>query len=137
MGDAECKTSSNRDKAKDPTCYLCGVRGTIGHILSGCPVSLSQGRHRWHHNSVLSRSHWQTEKNKKARNDPIPINIFQAGRCWLSRGNFCWPQGALPAVNPVKARGQRPGCGSICDPSWHFEVKVLVHCWPGNGFQMV
>ena len=38
---------------EDPACPLCSSAGTLRHILSGCKVSLSQGRYTWHHNQVL------------------------------------------------------------------------------------
>ena len=34
-------------------CELCQRRGTVSHILSGCPVALGQGRYRYRHDSVL------------------------------------------------------------------------------------
>merc|ERR1712074_40075 len=38
---------------EDPNCVLCGRKGTLEHILSSCIVSLSQGRYRWRHDTVL------------------------------------------------------------------------------------
>ncbi|XP_063062183.1 uncharacterized protein LOC134455057 [Engraulis encrasicolus] len=38
---------------EDPLCKLCGKRGTLAHILSGCKTSLTQGRYRWRHDKVL------------------------------------------------------------------------------------
>ena len=38
---------------EDPSCKLCGKRGTMAHILSGCQVALKQGRYRWRHDKVL------------------------------------------------------------------------------------
>ncbi|CAC5386777.1 unnamed protein product [Mytilus coruscus] len=35
------------------SCKLCGERGTMAHILSGCKVALTQGRYRWRHDKVL------------------------------------------------------------------------------------
>ncbi|ONI45658.1 hypothetical protein AN642_00185 [Epulopiscium sp. SCG-B10WGA-EpuloA2] len=37
----------------DPLCSLCSGTATLKHILSGCKVSLSQGRYTWRHNQVL------------------------------------------------------------------------------------
>ena len=34
-------------------CSLCSGTATPKHILSGCKVSLSQGRYKWRHNQVL------------------------------------------------------------------------------------
>ncbi|XP_021349432.1 uncharacterized protein LOC110466448 [Mizuhopecten yessoensis] len=38
---------------EDPCCKLCGGRGTMAHILSGCKEALRQGRYRWRHDNVL------------------------------------------------------------------------------------
>jgi len=40
----------------DPLCSLCSGTETLRHILSGCKVSLSQGRYTWQHNQVLRGS---------------------------------------------------------------------------------
>ncbi|CAC5371102.1 unnamed protein product [Mytilus coruscus] len=37
---------------EEPSCKLCGERGTMAHILSGCKVALTQGRYRWRHDKV-------------------------------------------------------------------------------------
>lgn len=37
----------------DPYCKLCGRKGSLAHILSGCKASLIQGRYRWCHDKVL------------------------------------------------------------------------------------
>ena len=37
----------------DPSCTLCSGVATLRHILSGCKVSLAQGRYTWRHNQVL------------------------------------------------------------------------------------
>ncbi|XP_033096540.1 uncharacterized protein LOC117100821 [Anneissia japonica] len=38
---------------EDLLCKLCGARGTLSHILSGCKTALTQGRYRWRHDKVL------------------------------------------------------------------------------------
>ncbi|CAC5364749.1 unnamed protein product [Mytilus coruscus] len=38
---------------EEPSCKLCGERGTMAHIISGCKVALTQGRYRWRHDKVL------------------------------------------------------------------------------------
>ncbi|XP_038154112.1 uncharacterized protein LOC119791846 [Cyprinodon tularosa] len=40
-------------KVESPACALCQKRGTLEHILSCCPRSLSEGRYRWRHDQVL------------------------------------------------------------------------------------
>ena len=47
---------SKWDENEEGNCKLCvNNRGTIQHILSGCPVSLQQGRYTWRHNKVLKQ----------------------------------------------------------------------------------
>ncbi|XP_066271644.1 uncharacterized protein [Branchiostoma lanceolatum] len=52
---------------EDPACKLCGERGTMAHILSGCKTALSQGRYRWRHDRVLTTiaSILEVERKKK------------------------------------------------------------------------
>lgn len=38
---------------EDPLCKLCGKKGTLSHILAGCPTALAQGRYRWRHDQVI------------------------------------------------------------------------------------
>ena len=38
---------------RDPKCSLCDKPGTLEHVLSSCSTSLTQGRYRWRHDSVL------------------------------------------------------------------------------------
>ncbi|KAK0145573.1 hypothetical protein N1851_015527 [Merluccius polli] len=38
---------------EDEKCTLCSCVGSLRHILSGCKVSLTQGRYTWRHNQVL------------------------------------------------------------------------------------
>ena len=39
--------------AEQPQCQLCGGIGTLEHILSSCKTSLTQGRYRWRHDTIL------------------------------------------------------------------------------------
>ncbi|XP_066271283.1 uncharacterized protein [Branchiostoma lanceolatum] len=52
---------------EDPACKLCGKRGTMAHILSGCSTALTQGRYRWRHDKVLTTiaSILEVERKKK------------------------------------------------------------------------
>ena len=45
--------NKNRWFKTEEKCLLCGKEGTLAHILSGCSVALSQGRHKWRHDKVL------------------------------------------------------------------------------------
>ena len=44
---------ATRRLKEDPSCALCGKTGLLRHILSGCPISLAQGRYKWCHKMVL------------------------------------------------------------------------------------
>ena len=44
---------SNFHKNDTPACQLCGSKGTLQHLLSGCPRSLSEGRYCCRHDQVL------------------------------------------------------------------------------------
>ncbi len=49
-------TKSKWNVNEEGNCKLCvNNRRTIQHILSGCPVSLQQGRYTWRHNKVLKQ----------------------------------------------------------------------------------
>ena len=41
--------NKNRWFGTEEVCHLCGGKGTLAHILSGCLVALSQGRYTWRH----------------------------------------------------------------------------------------
>ncbi|XP_078583820.1 uncharacterized protein LOC144866333 [Branchiostoma floridae x Branchiostoma japonicum] len=55
---------------EDPACKLCGGRGTMAHILSGCKVALTQGRYRWRHDKVLAVLASILEKERKKNQQP-------------------------------------------------------------------
>ncbi|XP_078589523.1 uncharacterized protein LOC144869891 [Branchiostoma floridae x Branchiostoma japonicum] len=40
-------------KESEEKCVLCGKRGTLSHLLTGCAIALGQGRYRWRHDRVL------------------------------------------------------------------------------------
>ena len=63
---------SNWDADEDGNCKLCETRrGTIQHILSGCPVALQQGRYTWRHDKVLKQIHEQVSYHVNQRvNNP-------------------------------------------------------------------
>ncbi|XP_078685514.1 uncharacterized protein LOC144918529 [Branchiostoma floridae x Branchiostoma belcheri] len=59
---------------EDPACKLCGERGTMAHILSGCKVALAQGRYRWRHDKVLAviAELLEQQRRKKRQDRPRP-----------------------------------------------------------------
>ncbi|XP_060584572.1 uncharacterized protein LOC132740645 [Ruditapes philippinarum] len=49
----------------DPSCTLCGKRGTLEHVLISCSIALSQGRYRWRHDRVLRQLADTIERERK------------------------------------------------------------------------
>ena len=64
---------------EDPLCRLCGGKGTMAHILSGCKTALTQGRYRWRHDKVLAQlaDTLEQERRKKrpAKTKPLLSTI--------------------------------------------------------------
>lgn len=52
----------------EESCKLCGGKGTITHILSGCEVALAQGRYKWRHDQVLRELAQCIEEKRKSSN---------------------------------------------------------------------
>ncbi len=59
----------------DPTCKLCGQKGTMAHILSGCKTALAQGRYRWCHDKVLTvlADILEQERTRKRQHKSKPL----------------------------------------------------------------
>ena len=49
-------------------CKLCGERGTLTHILSGCQVALTQGRYKWRHDEVLREAARCVDAKRESHN---------------------------------------------------------------------
>ena len=62
----------------DPKCSLCDKPGTLEHVLSSCPTSLTDGRYRWRHDTVLRElADWlETERKKDRRSTPQHGQVF-------------------------------------------------------------
>ena len=81
---------SKWDLDEDGNCKFCETnRGTIQHILSGCPVSLQQGRYRWKHDKVPKPIYEQVSYhiNKRVNNpkrsiraNDMNINFVTSGK---------------------------------------------------------
>jgi len=56
---------------ENPNCQLCEKTGTLRHVLSGCPTSLSQGRYRWRHDQVLKDMAHILELERKKNRPPV------------------------------------------------------------------
>ena len=68
----------------DPNCTLCTKPASLKHILSGCSVSLQQGRYRWRHDQTLAviAHHLELSLNKQRGKKPTnnTINFVKAGQ---------------------------------------------------------
>ncbi|KAK0135439.1 Retrovirus-related Pol polyprotein from type-1 retrotransposable element R2 [Merluccius polli] len=64
---------------EDPRCKLCGGKGTMAHILSGCKTALTQGRYRWRHDKVLAQLaeilEQERRKKRPAKTKPLLSTI--------------------------------------------------------------
>ena len=65
-------------------CKLCGARGTLQHILTGCKVALCQGRYKWRHDQVLRELAQcvdlrRMENNRAPREEKKGISFVKAG----------------------------------------------------------
>ena len=76
---------------EEPICKLCGKRGTIAHILSGCMVALTLGIYRARHDNVLQhlaeildieRRMKRPSKTETIKNRGKADQIPQRGRYW-------------------------------------------------------
>ena len=68
-------TPANKNKwfkTEEHCCKVCGGQGSLGHILSGCPVALAQGRYTWRHNKVLKVIAHHIEGKRKEANKGKP-----------------------------------------------------------------
>ncbi|KAL1252214.1 hypothetical protein QQF64_020010 [Cirrhinus molitorella] len=70
-------------RGEDPSCALCSKPASLKHILTGCKVSLTQGRYTWCHNQVLkslaaTKEHRRTAANTKTPSvsNPLPAVTF-------------------------------------------------------------
>ena len=67
----------------DPKCSLCDKPGTLEHVLSSCTTSLTQGRYRWRHDTVLREvADWlEAERKKDRKSNPKHgyINFVKPG----------------------------------------------------------
>ena len=55
---------------EDSGCKLCGMRGTLRHILTACKPALTQGRYRWRHDKVLLELADILEIERKKKRSP-------------------------------------------------------------------
>lgn len=53
-----------RGKSETPSCPLCSGRGSLEHLLSGCPKALADGRYRCRHDQVLKAVAESVASNK-------------------------------------------------------------------------
>jgi len=92
----------------DPKCSLCDRPGTLEHVLSTCSTSLTQGRYRWRHDTVLRElADWLENERKKERGSNPKHHI-----------TFVKPGETMTRATPQKA--------SIFDGAtgWNMEVDL-------------
>lgn len=67
-------------RGEDPGCTLCSKPASLRHILTGCNVSLAQGRYTWRHNQVLKELAATLENRRTTVNSATParLNILPA-----------------------------------------------------------
>ncbi|XP_063435804.1 uncharacterized protein LOC134716731 [Mytilus trossulus] len=69
--------------SETPDSPLCGNRGTLHRVLSGCNIALTPGRYTWRHNQVLRELAEVIEKQrrdaKQTKNKPIKIQFVKEG----------------------------------------------------------
>jgi len=67
----------------DPKCSLCDKTGTLEHVLSSCSTSLTDGRYRWRHDTVLRElADWletEIKKEQKSTRQTRTSVIHQSG----------------------------------------------------------
>jgi len=67
----------------DPKCSLCDKTGTLEHVLSSCSTSLTDGRYRWRHDTVLRElADWLETERKKERESTLQhgqVSFIKAG----------------------------------------------------------
>ena len=63
-------TPQNKSRwfGEEGVCRQCGGNGTLTHILSGCKVSLSDGKYKWRHDQVLKEIAQSVEEKRKENN---------------------------------------------------------------------
>ena len=68
--------------SEDPSCKLCGRRGSLEHVLSSCQTALTEGRYRWRCNQVLADlANKLDQKRKKKRNkNKVTIQFVKQGQ---------------------------------------------------------
>lgn len=61
--------------SKPLDCPLYGKRGNLQHVLSGCYISLTQGKYTWQHNQVHQEFGEMIEKNRETKQNTQETNI--------------------------------------------------------------
>ena len=79
------------DMREDSLCKLCGERGTMAQIMSGCKTALTQGSYRWHHDKVLMKLANTLEQERKKKCQPLQtttsIEFVREGKTAANRSN--------------------------------------------------
>ncbi|XP_033725208.1 uncharacterized protein LOC117315172 [Pecten maximus] len=86
---------------EDPSCQLCGKRGPMSHILSGCQVALTQGSYRWRHDKVLRELAGVVEEERRKKR---PRATTGKGKVFVKQGETV--EGRKAARTSLLDRGQ-------------------------------
>ena len=90
----------------DTNCILCDRSGTLEHVLSSCSTSVTQGRYRWRHDTVLSEL------------------VGWLAWTWEKEGTWSYLKHHITFVKPGKTTTQQ---ASIFDGAtgWNMEVDLF------------
>ncbi|KAI2651779.1 Armadillo-like helical domain-containing protein 4 [Labeo rohita] len=99
---------------EDPGFALCFRPASLKHILTGCKVSLTQGRYTWHHNKVLESLASTLEEKRIATNSSPPaIDSLQA--------IFVQEGAKVPRSRPTSLEHDQLAC------DWKMQVDIVQH----------
>ena len=136
-------------KSDTPSCPLCVGRGSLQHILSGCPRALSDGRYRWRHDQVLGtiadiftsaiRASSYNPKKKKinfVRAGENPPSIQKTKACLLSTAPD-WQLrvdlgSRLKFPEQIISTTLRPDMVMFSESTKHVTMWELTVPWEGN-----
>ncbi|KAJ8414647.1 hypothetical protein AAFF_G00038490 [Aldrovandia affinis] len=104
---------------EDPTCALCPTPATLGHIMTGCKISLTQGRYTWRHNQVLKNLASALENKRSAINAlPSRANNPMKTTTFIREGQ---ERPKHPSIRPETGMGGPLGL-------WTWSLVLILAC---------
>ena len=97
-------------RTEENRCSICNGEGTLNHILSGCKISLKQGRYKWRHDKVLKEIAMHIEEKRKQVN----------GSSWKRRKKIQF----VKAGENSKGKASRSESDSYMDTARDWKMKV-------------